>query len=566
MLSEICIRNFAIINEIRVSFGEGLNVISGETGAGKSIIIGAVSLLLGDRASADMIRSSEDTAVIEACFNLAGMESLKNKLKEMEFDTGDELIIKRMVSRSGRNKVYINGSMASTSILSSVAESLINICSQHEHQFILNKENHIDILDSFGGLYELREEYGKSYERFNSLKASLRKLEESSSRSKADEELHRFQLNEIADACIIKGEDEALLKEKKVMVHAQKLTGHADAAYEIIYGSKSSILELLRKAMASIGEIKKIDSGFEVEGKDIEAVYYQLEDIASTICNYGKNLFFDPQRFDNVEERLDLLGRLKRKYGGTLEAILKTKNELENKLNDISTVTDGIEQTKKFIDQCRTQLTDKAQTLSQRRKEAAGHLQAAIEGEIHSLRMDRASFAVVFKQPHDGDDLFKAKGIDEAEFYLSTNVGEELKPLTRIASGGELSRIILAVRKVSAGSGSLGTLIFDEVDSGIGGATAEIVGEKLKEVSAHHQVICITHLPQIACFADCHYLVAKEEKKETTNTYIRSLSEEERLDEVTRMLTGVELTEKAREHAREMLKNSRTHLPSNCRV
>jgi len=562
MLSEICIRNFAIIQELRVSFGAGLNVISGETGTGKSIIVGAVSLLLGDRASTDMIRSSEETAVVEACFNIAGMEFLQDKLREMGFydGDGDDLIIRRTVSRSGKNKVYINGTMASLTVLSSISESLVNICSQHEHQLILNRENHIDILDAFGDLSALRREYGELYGRFNSLKARQQELVALSLRNKAEEELHRFQLSEITNAGINTGEDEALLEEKKVMTHAQKLLSYADAAHDSLYGKKGSVLEVLRISMVNIGEIKKIDRGFKVEEQDLEAMYYQLEDVAATIRHYGKNLSFDPRRLDAVEERLELLGRLKRKYGGTLEAVLKRKDDLEDALKDVSTVNDEMEQTARTIDQCRLQLTEKAEMLSQKRREAAERLQAAIEGEIHSLRMDRASFAVVFRHfPDCDDDLFKVKGIDDVEFYLSTSAGEDLKPLTRIASGGELSRIVLAIKKVLTGAGPLGTIIFDEVDSGIGGATAEIVGEKLKEAAAHYQVICITHLPQIACFADRHYLVAKEKREERMNTSIRFLSEEERLDEITRMLAGVELTEKAREYAREMLKTSRAH-------
>ena len=565
MLSEICIRNFAVIDELRVSFGGGLNVISGETGAGKSIIIGAVSLLLGDRASPDMIRSSEDAAVVEARFNLSDMESLRNKLKEMGFDDGEELIIKRTVFRSGKNRVYINGAMASLVLLSSVTESLVNICGQHEHQFIVNRGNHIDILDAFGGFHALREEYGELYGRFNSLKARLRELEAFSSRCKAEAELHLFQLNEIVNAGVNAGEDEALMKEKQVMTHMQKLLAYADDAHDSLYGNKGSVLESLRTVMTNIGEIKKIDREFKVEEQDLEATFYQLEDMAATIRHYSQNLSYDPGRLDAVEERLELLGRLKRKYGGTLEAVLNKKAELEDTLKDISTVHDEMEQTARIIAQRRLQLAEKAEILSQKRREAADLLRAAIEAEIHSLRMGRSSFAVVFKGMPDGDDnFFKIKGIDDVEFYLSTGAGEELKPLARIASGGELSRIVLAIKKVLAGVGPLGTIIFDEVDSGIGGATAEIVGEKLKEIAAHYQVICITHLPQIACFADCHYLAAKEEKEERMNTCIRFLSEEERLDEITRMLAGVELTEKAREHAREMLKKSRAHVSSSC--
>jgi DNA repair protein RecN (Recombination protein N) len=561
MLNEIFIRNFAIIDEIRVSFGDGLNVISGETGTGKSIIIGAVSLLLGDRASADMIRSSEDAAVVEACFNVAGMEVLQNRLKEMEMDNGDELIIRRTVSRSGKNRVYINGSMASLASLSSIIESLINICGQHEHQLILNRENHIDILDAFGGLQSLRDEYGELYERYNFLKAKLRELEAASARIKAEEELYRFQSGEITNAGISPGEDESLLEEKKVISHAQKLLELADAADDRLYGKTDSVLEELRAVMANLREIKNIDRGLKIEERDVETIYYQLEDISATIRKYAKNLSFDQQRLDVVEERLEFLGRMKRKYGGTLEAVLKRQSELENALKNIATIDGDVEQTIKSMELCRKQLKEKADRLAENRRDAGERLKGAIEKEIHTLKMARASFDVFFKPFREGEeDVFRAKGTDDVEFYLSTNAGEELKPLARIASGGELSRIVLAIRKVLAGTGPLGTIIFDEVDSGIGGATAEIVGEKLREVARNYQVLCITHLPQIACFADRHYLVAKEERDERTSTSIRFLSEDERLDEITRMLAGVEKTEKAREHAREMLKASRGHL------
>ena len=556
MLVELRIRNFAIIDELQVSFGDGLNVISGETGAGKSIIIGAISLLLGDRASMDMIRSSEDTATVEACFTIAGMEALREKLEEMGFFEGDEIVIKRTISRSGKNRVYINGSMANLAVLSSLSELLVNICGQHEHQVILNKENHIDILDDFGGLQPLKKEYEVLYAKYNFLSARLRELGDLSVRNKAEEELHKFQLKEIIDADIKAGEDGLLLEEKKVITNFQRLLEHADSGYEKLYGGQSSILEQLRLVMSNIGEIKKIDGGMKVDEQAVEAIYYQIEDVALTLRDYGKNLSFDPDRLEAVEERLELLGRLKRKYGGALEGVLKKKADLENNLQIISTLSDEMAQTEKAIGELISELKGKAYFLSQKRKETAEKLRVAIEAEIHTLRMDRASFLVNFEGPQGEDGNFTIKGIDDVEFFLSTNAGEELKPLTRIASGGELSRIVLAMKKVTAGMGSVGTIIFDEVDSGIGGATAEVVGEKLKAAAADCQVICITHLPQIACFANRHFLVSKEQGCEGTNTCIRLLSDEERLEEITRMLAGIELTAKAREHAREMLKFS----------
>jgi len=560
MLVDLFIRNFAIIDELRVSFGEGLNLLSGETGAGKSIIIGAISLLLGDRASAEMIRSSEETASVEASFNISGMKNLALKLQELGLDGGEELFIKRIISRSGKNKVFINGSMGNLGMLSAVCELLVNICGQREHQVLINKDNHIDILDDFGGLQQLRSEYAELYNRSLSLRSGLEELEMGEKRRIADEELYRFQLKEITDAGLTAGEDDSLLEEKRIISCAQSLRGLADSAHEKLYGQQGSVLEGLNFITNSIKEIKKIDAGLNISAEDLEEIYYHLEDIALNLRGYRGKLLFDPRRLEALEERLMLLDRLKRKYGGTLEAVTRKKADLETMFSDNSLFQEEMEQQRMALAEVTSELHDKAHRLSQMRRQTALHLQSAIEGEIHSLRMDRASFRVFFHELPAGEkERLHAKGSDDVEFYLSANIGEELKPLSRIASGGELSRIVLAMKKVLAGSGAVGTIIFDEVDSGIGGAVAEIVGEKLRDVSRHHQVICITHLPQIACFADRHFLVSKSEAAGHTKTLISSLSEEERLNEIARMLAGVELTDKAREHAREMLHLSRVN-------
>jgi len=559
MLTELSIKNFAIIDELKVSFSGGLNMITGETGTGKSILIGAMSLLLGDRASADIIRSSEDTAVVEALFDIGDMDELKGIIREMGFNVGKELILKRIVSRTGKNRVYVDGQLATLGMLSAISEFLINICGQHEHQVILNAEKHVDILDEFGGLLQLRSEYVKMYNLYVSRSEKLKQLSAVNKTRDERVEFLRFHLKEIEDAGIRIGEDEELLSEKKVLNNVQKLTEYANSAHDVLYGKTGSVLEGIRAIISNIREIEKLDKGLNLSEKDMDAVYYQLEEAALNLREYMKKLSYDPARLEVIDDRLGLLGQLKRKYGRTLEDVLQKKKESEDELKTISSVDDEIEQMTKEIESLKSELLKKAQNLSQKRRETASVLKKAIEEEIQTLRMENAVFEVIFTYSSEERELysFNPRGIDTVEFYLTTNVGEELKPLNRIASGGELSRIMLAIKKVLARSGSVGTLIFDEVDSGIGGATAEDVGKKLKDVSKHHQVLCITHLPQIACFGDMHYRVMKMVDGERTVTSIDALSEGNRLDEITRMLGGADLTEKTREHAEEMLALSR---------
>jgi DNA repair protein RecN (Recombination protein N) len=424
---------------------------------------------------------------------------------------------------------------------------------------ILNADNHIDILDEFGDLLPIRLEYADMYGQYISLKEKIRETMFVKRTRGEREDLLRFQFKEIDDAGIRAGENAALLEEKKVLNNMQRLMDYAAGAHEVIYGRAGSVLEELRAAIASIREIKKIDVGLILSDGDLDNIYYQLEEIALVLRDYMKNLSYDPARLETIDDRLELLGRLKRKYGRTLEEVSQKRLQIEEELKAIAAVDDEIGKMSKDLEALSPRLLEKARDLSKRRRDAASVLKKAIEGEIHSLRMENAAFEVTFKTPegHQGSASFNPRGIDEVEFFLATNVGESLKPLNRIASGGELSRIMLALKNVLAKTGSVGTIIFDEVDSGIGGATAEDVGKKLKGVAKHHQIVCITHLPQIACFGDRHYCVVKTVSGERTIASIDVLSDKERLDEIARMLGGTELTKKTKEHAREMLELSR---------
>jgi DNA repair protein RecN (Recombination protein N) len=558
MLRELSIKNLAIIDELTTSFTEGLNVISGETGAGKSIIMGALSLLLGERASNDLIRSSEESAEVEALFDIREENGIREKLDAMGLCDGNELLMKRTVSRSGKNRVYINGSLATLGMLSSLSEFLVNICGQHEHQVILDADNHIDILDEFGDLLPLRAEYSGLYHEYQALVRRLEDLKSLNREKGEREELLRFQLKEIGESGLKIGEDAELQSERKILVNAQKLKEYAEESYDILYGREGSVLEGLVRAVKNLKEIKTIDSGLVVSDEEMESVEVGLEEIAYALRDYKNGIVFNPERLEEIDDRLEYLGRLKRKYGGEIEHILEKEKAIEEELGLISSMEEEIEKTSEKISEKQAIVLQKASELSGKRKDAARVLEKEVEREIHSMMMNNTGFEVRFRQSPEESDLapFNPKGIDSVEFYLSTNIGEDMKPLNKIASGGELSRIVLAMKKVLAMTASVGTVVFDEVDSGIGGAAAEAVGEKLKDVSMHHQVICITHLPQIACFGNTHFRVSKEVNKGRTNTDINFLDESERVDEITRMLGGLEITEKTREHAREMLKAS----------
>ena len=559
MLSELKIKNLAIIDEIAATFTDGLNIISGETGAGKSIIIGAVNLLLGDRASADLVRSSEDAAEVEALFHIGGSDAVREELARMGLDCGDELILKRHVSRTGRNRVYINGSMATLSMLATLSEHLVNICGQHEHQIMLDAGHHIDILDEFGGLRGERASYTALFETYRDMRVRHDEMERISQERSEREDLLRFQLRELEDARLTPGEDMALLEEKKILANARKLEEHAASAYDILYGEEGSVLERMNRVATLVREIRKIDPSLAVSEEHMESTLANLDDAALQFRDYMKRIVSDPARLEEVDGRLELIGRLKRKYGGTIEAILLKKNEMETSLKQIATLDEEIRTLLREIESIECALREKASALSGARKRAAAKLEGAIVKELRAMKMQQSAFSVRFADTRENTSVptLHEKGFDDVEFYMSTNVGEEMKPMNRIASGGELSRIMLAVKKVLARTGSVGTVVFDEVDSGIGGAVAEVVGRKLKDIAAHHQVLCITHLPQIACFGDAHFLVAKDVVGKRTKVQIHPLADEERLGEITRMLGGVTVTEATREYAAQMLKSSR---------
>jgi DNA repair protein RecN (Recombination protein N) len=556
MLQELRIKHFAIIDEVDLSFSKGFNVLTGETGAGKSIILNAVHLLLGDRASEDLIRSSEEEASVEAYFELSGSRGAWQKVYEKHSSREEpeekSLLIRRILSRSGRGKVFLNGSLATLGMLSEVSEELLSICGQHEHQTLQRPDTHIDLLDEFGGLMSLRKEFEEAYEAFSSLQEEIRRVRAEKERRTKERDLMVFQSREIEASGLRPGEEEVLKEERRILLHAEKLMNFSSASEESLYGEEGSALSRVQSILRKGKDIETIDPSLGPLLKNLEAITIQMEEAALGLREYSRKVEINPQRLEEVENRLEEIDRLKRKYGATVEEVLRFKQSLEESLGSFLSDDEKLAHLEGELEPLEKKVDGLAETLSASRKKAAGELKKAIEKELGTLGMKRTAFEVNLEEIP-----LSAQGRDRVEFFLSPNVGEPAKPLARIASGGELSRIMLAMKRILAKVGGRQVLIFDEVDSGIGGAMAEVVGRKLKELSRQHQVICVTHLPQIASFAETHHSVKKEVKGGRTVTVVDRLEEGDAVEEIARMLGGVKVTEKTRAHAREMMENAR---------
>ena len=557
MLIELRIRNFAIIDELNLSFSKGLNVLTGETGAGKSIILNAVHLLLGDKATEEWIRSSEEEASAEALFDISGNMGVKERIKEKaSYLQGageeDSLIIRRVISRSGRGKVFLNGNLATLGSLSEVGEGLLSIYGQHEHQSLQRVETHIDILDEFGGLLGLREEFQKQCQKFVSLSEEVEKIRVEREKRAKERELMAFQSKEIEASGIQIGEEESLKEERTILTHAKKLMDFAHASEDTLYSEEGSTIEKIQRILNQGREMAAIDPSLSHPLKALESTLIQLEEIALALRDYSRRVEINPMRLEEIENRLEEIDRLKRKYGSTVEEVLSFKHKMDEALKSFTSDEERLSQLEGRLEPLRQTVIRLGEKLSGERKKVALELKKSVERELNSLGMKKTIFEI-----HIDPLPLSLKGVDRVEFLISPNVGEEVKPLAKIASGGELSRIMLAMKRILAKVGGRQVLIFDEVDSGIGGAMAEVVGKKLRELSRHHQVICVTHLPQIACFADQHHSVRKEVKSGRTITLVDRLDKEAIVDEIARMLGGVKVTEKTKAHAKEMIENAK---------
>ncbi|MEW6544418.1 MAG: DNA repair protein RecN [Nitrospirota bacterium] len=555
MLTELRISNFALIDSLSLEFAEGFHVLTGETGAGKSILVDAIALLVGGRAGGDLIRTDAEEAVLEAAFVLPAASPLLAPLRESgSLASGEsELIIRRVLSRTGRNRVYLNGHLTPLHVLQSLAGTLIDIHGQHEQQSLLSAEAQLEALDCFGRLKDLRANYAAQYERWRTSQRELEEATRLAADRAAREEFLRFQAKELEEARVQPGEEETLLADRRRLSHVQRLGELSGESYSLVYGGEASVLAMLASVAQRLKELSAIDPDAAEWAELCDGAAVQVRELAQRLRDYQKQLDRDPDRLGQVEERLDLLQRLKKKYGGTIETLLTRAAEVKREIEALGSDESRLAGLRDRVAENRQRVSALALQLSEGRARAAKSLETRLKEELAALKMERTRIKIAVVREEEG---LGPSGYDRVEYLFSANQGEPLQPLARVASGGELSRVMLALKTVLAEADRVPVLIFDEVDSGVGGAVAAVMGRRLQALAAYHQVFCITHLPQIASQAGTHFLVEKSVVKKRTVTTARRLDDTARHEEIARMLGGLAITSAVRQTAAEMLREA----------
>jgi len=534
MISHIDIRDFAVIKDLSIDLYPGLNIITGETGAGKSVIIEAISMALGSRADTDYIRHGCDKAVIS-----------------MLIDADDkQYLLKREISQ-GKSVCRINGEMASLSELSSLCKGLVDIHGQYDHQSLLNPDNHLGVLDLYGGdkLKDVKQIVSDAYEKLYKTSSELNSIK----KKIADDQRHRdflkFEIDEIEEANIKPGEDEELDEKIRLMENSENIFEALSAGYNELFSGESAAYDALGDALSRIEACKDFSEDLNSLYSSIADIYYGLEDIKTDLRTQRDGISFSEEELDEAIERSEILKKLKKKYGGTIDSVLSYCAESKEKLQQIDNADAYIEELEKKIKLAKHEFDISSSRLSSLRKDAAKQLEISVNKELSELNFQCALFGVNF-----ADISASENGIDGVEFLISANKGEDLKPLAKVASGGELSRIMLALKRIIGDLDGIPTMIFDEIDTGISGASAGIVGNKLESIAKNHQIVCITHLPQIASKGDKHFKIVKTSDDLSTSTSVKELNEEERIEELARLLSGTEITDSARAQAKELLR------------
>jgi DNA repair protein RecN (Recombination protein N) len=552
MLQFLNISNIALIDELQVEFEAGLNLLTGETGSGKSIIVDALGVLIGGRFTSDLLKSGAERGFIEGLFVVNPNPELALLLENAGLAFDEELIIRRELSATGRNKIFINNQLATQSLLRDLREFLVDIHGQGEQQTLFNPRTHLELLDSFAVGNGLRDEVAAAYQSWNLLERRLDALRRDDAEKFQLVDTLRFQIDELERAQLTIGEDERLEEERRRLSNVEKLTELSQASYGRIYEDDDAALARVRQTVKDVTELAEYESVFRDYLEGLENARAVLEDLSFSLREFTDKLEFSPGRLAQLEDRLAELSRLKRKYGGSIEAALEHLARSQDRLRTIETSDEREQELTAELNATRGRYLDRAGKLHRERVKAAKRFERAVEKCIGELAMEHARFQV---QVSDVTDSAGPKGIDHIEFYFSANAGEDLKPLARVASGGEASRLMLVLKTVANATEFPRTIVFDEIDTGIGGRVSEAVGIKLRQLSQTNQVLCVTHQPQIARFADSHLAVQKEVKQGRTQVDITKLNRAGRIEELARMLTGAEITDAARRHARELLKD-----------
>jgi DNA repair protein RecN (Recombination protein N) len=554
MLVELRIVNFALIEQLHIQFESGFTVLTGETGAGKSLLIDAIALLVGGRGSSEQIRSGEEEAQLEASFHLPPTHPLLGQLRSRDVlgPRDSDLVLKRILSRSGRHRVYVNGGLSSLRVLEELGGTLVDVHGQHEQQSLLAPVKQLEAVDAFGSVEPARGLYEGAYRDWKALEGQLDSLRQVATDRTRLEELLRFQLEEIEQAALAADEEDRLQAERQRLGHAHRLRELAETSYAELQGDERGLLVQLARIGRLMGELGQTDPAMRDCESQVREAAIQLKELSCRLRDYAADLDADPARQGVVEDRLDVIHRLKAKYGGSVEAILETALRARQELQMLEHHTSRISDVTKRLEAAERAVIEKAEQLTKKRREAAKRLTTLVSKELAAVRMEHTTFEIVVTAEEALTGLGPT-GRDRVEFLLSSNIGEPLRPLSRIASGGELSRIMLALKTVLAEKDHVPVLVFDEVDTGVGGAVAAAMGTRLRRLGAFHQVFCITHLPQVASQAEHHLLVAKDQDGKRTTTSVKVLTGLGREEEIARMIGGETVTSKVRATAAELI-------------
>ncbi len=565
MLKSLFIKNYALIENIEVEFENGLNIITGETGAGKSIIIGAMNLLLGERASSDIVRKGAKKAIVEGIFDVTNNKKIEKLFEKFDLDFEPELILRREVSLKSTSRSFINDTPVQLSIIKEIGRLLVDLHGQHDHQTLLRTDFQLAMLDEFGNYEKLIEKYHSQRKRFLAKVGELKELKNKEQSLIEKKEFYSFQLEEIDKISPGENEDSELEEELNILENSEKLLNHTTQIYHQLYEAENSVFDSLVSVQHLLNELLGIDKSFTGRSQQLDEILASVNDLADYFRDYKDKLDVEPERINFIRERLGELNLLKKKYGKTIDKILEYRKVIEQELNLAENFTDKIASLETEIESLRRDLSGIATGISEKRKKIAEKLKKGVESELKNLGINDANFSVKFKTTevtgneenyvlvNDRKIKFGTTGIDEIEFYISTNIGEEPKPLAKVASGGEISRIMLALKSILAKNDKLPLLIFDEIDTGISGRIAQKVGRAMKNLASFHQIISITHLPQIAGLADCHFVVEKIKKDGRVISRLRRLSDDERVKEVAKLISGEEVTESSLKGARELM-------------